>query len=244
MRWLGPRRETILFDDREDAGRQLGVLISRGETAGAGRGEPAPGQEQAAAGRPDIVLGIPRGGVPVAAAVARELGVPLDVIVAHKIGAPGQPELAIGAVAADGSLVVESWASELIGADEAWLRERAEDEMERARDREATYRAGRAAPDLSGRVVVVVDDEIATGATMRAAIMAVRKAGASRAIAASPVGAVDSVGLLRTVADDVIVLATPEPFFAVGEFYVSFSQVDDDTVAALLAAGRDGVAGR
>jgi putative phosphoribosyl transferase len=183
------------------------------------------------------VLGIPRGGVPVAAAVAREIGAPLDVVVAHKLGAPGQPELAIGAVAADGTVLIEPWGRELVGGDEAYLRRAAEDEIARARRREQALRRGRPAVDLRGRTAIVVDDGIATGATMHVAVLAAKAAGATKVIVASPVGAAESVARLRSVADEVVVLATPEPFYAVGEFYLRFGQVDDEEVAALLAAG-------
>jgi predicted phosphoribosyltransferase len=176
--------------------------------------------------------------VPVAAAIARTLGLALDVIVAHKLGAPGEPELAIGAVAADGTILIEPWSHGIVGDDGAYVQHAADDEIARARRREVALRQGRPALDLHGRTAIIVDDGIATGATMHVAVLAARAAGAIRVIVASPVGASESVATLRAVADDVVVLATPEPFFAVGEFYVRFDQTGDDEVAALLADAR------
>ena len=224
MGWFTPRIPGLPYADREEAGRRLAERFI------------ALGERESLQAR-GVVLGIPRGGVPVAAAVARALGLALDVLVAHKLGAPGQPELAIGAVAADGTVLVEPWARELVGDDEVYLRRAADDEIARTRRRENALRRGRPPVDLRARTAILVDDGIATGATMHVAVLAARAAGAATVIVASPVGAAESVARLRSVADDVVVLATPEPFFAVGEFYVRFDQVDDDEVAALLAAG-------
>lgn len=191
-----------------------------------------------------VVLGIPRGGVPVAAVIARRLGLPLDVIVAHKVGAPFQPELAIAAVVADGTTVVEPWAVEELGVERAALAAAVLAEIERARAREQRFRAGRPPLALAGRPVVIVDDGIATGATVHAAVLAVRAAGASRVVVAAPVGAVDSVARLGRVADAVVVPEQPDPFHAVGLWYARFDAVDDAEVAELLGAGatREGAA--
>ncbi len=224
MGWFTPRIPGLPYADREEAGRRLAERFV------------ALGEREALRAR-GVVLGIPRGGVPVAATVARALGLALDVLVAHKLGAPGQPELAIGAVAADGTVLVEPWARELVGDDEVYLRRAADDEIARARRRESALRRGRPPVELRGRTAILVDDGIATGATMHVAVLAARAAGAAKVIVASPVGAAESVARLRSVADEVVVLATPEPFFAVGEFYVRFDQVDDDEVASLLTAG-------
>ena len=183
---------------------------------------------------PPVVLAIPRGGVPVAAAVARALDAPLDVLVAHKVGAPFQPELAIGAVAADGTLLVEPWAPE-VTPDDAWVTRAADAELERTRRHESALRGDRPRLRLDGRTAILVDDGIATGATLRVGVLAARAAGAARVVVAAPVGAEDSVASLGAMADEVVVLATPVPFFAVGEFYVRFDQVDDDEVRAILA---------
>ena len=184
-----------------------------------------------------IVLGVPRGGVPVAAVVARRLGLPLDVIVAHKVGAPFQPELAIAAVVADGTTVIEPWAVEELGVEKAALAAAVAAEIERARAREQRFRAGRPPLALAGRPVVIVDDGIATGATVHAAVLAVRAAGASRVVVAAPVGAVDTVARLGRVADAVVVPEQPDPFHAVGLWYARFDPVDDAEVAELLGAG-------
>lgn len=191
-----------------------------------------------------IVLGIPRGGVPVAAVVARRLGLPLDVIVAHKVGAPFQPELAVAAVVADGTTVVEPWAVEELGVDRVALVAAVTAEIERARTREQRFRAGRPPLQLAGRPVLIVDDGIATGATVHAAVLAARAAGASRVVVAAPVGAVDTVVRLRRVADEVVVPEQPDPFHAVGLWYARFDPVDDAEVAQLLGAGatREGAA--
>ena len=213
----GPHGVRLPFADRAEAGRLLGQAL--------------------AAGPPlidPIVLAIPRGGVPVAAAIADGLGVPFDVLVAHKLGAPDNPELAIGAVAADGTILVEPWARDIVGRDVAYVEAEATAEIERARSREAALRRGRAPLDLANRTAILVDDGIATGATMHVGILAARAAGASRVICAIPVGAAESIAMLERVADAVVVLATPSPFRAVGEWYERFDQVADVDVERLL----------
>jgi len=241
MRWFASRSSGLPFPDRAEAGRRLAEHLRSTAWLGSAAATAGPvdpvGPAVPTLRNPAIVLGIPRGGVPVAAAVARALGLPLDVIVAHKLGAPGEPELAIGAVAADGTIVVEPWARDITGGNEAYVQRAAEDEIDRARRREASLRAGRPAPELAGRTAIIVDDGIATGATMHVAVLAARAAGAARVVVASPVGAAESIARLGEVADEVAVLATPEPFYAVGEFYVRFDQVSDAEVAALLAEG-------
>lgn len=185
-----------------------------------------------------LVLAIPRGGVPVAAEIARALGLELDVIVAHKLGAPGNPEFAIGAATADGTVLVEPWASSEPGVSSAYVAAEAERQVASAREREARLRGTRAPADPDGRMVIIVDDGIATGATVRAAIKAARAKGAKRVVVAAPVAARESAERLARDADEVIVLATPEPFFAVGLWFRQFEPVDDADVAALLAGGR------
>jgi len=183
-----------------------------------------------------LVLAIPRGGVPIGAEIARRLALELDVIVAHKLGAPGNPEFAIGAATSDGTVLVEPWARGEPGVDDAYLRSEADEQVARARAREERLRRGRPPASLGGRVVVVVDDGIATGATVRAAIQAARAQGARRVIVATPVAARESAERLRGEADEVIVLATPDPFFAVGLWYQRFDAVDDREIEAVLAA--------
>jgi putative phosphoribosyl transferase len=190
-----------------------------------------------------VVLGIPRGGVPVAATVAEALGADLDVLVAHKVGAPGEPELAVGAVAADGSSLMEPWASEVGITDDAAFRRAADAELARARARETSLRAGRPPVPLADRVVILIDDGMATGATMHVATLAARRAGAERTIVAVPVASAEAVDTLRRVADAVVAVATPRWFRAVGEWYRRFEQIDDAEVERILAEaarGREG----
>jgi predicted phosphoribosyltransferase len=191
------------------------------------------------AGRDDvIVLGLPRGGVPVAAEVARVLGAPLDVLVVRKLGAPGQEELAIGAIGEGGVRVLNARLVRDLGLGrEAIDRIAAREERELER-RVAAYRGGHEALEVEGKTVIVVDDGVATGATMRAGLQTLRAAGARRLVAAAPVGAADSVALLEDEADEVVVLETPVWFSAVGQWYEDFGQTGDDEVRALLAHHR------
>lgn len=184
---------------------------------------------------PVIVLGLPRGGVPVAFAVASALGAPLDVMVARKIGMPGEPELAIGAIAAGNVLVQEPHAAHrmLHGAAFAQLIEREQAELER---RERAYRRGRPPLDLQDRTVVLVDDGLATGATMLAAIRAARAAGARRVVAAAPVASEQAAALAAEEADECVVLQAPPYLSSIGEWYERFEQLDDAEVLRLLAA--------
>ncbi len=191
---------------------------------------------RAYAGREDVVvLGLVRGGVPVAARIAAVLGVSLDVLVVRKLGVPWAPEVAFGALGAGGVVVhnpdVES---RLTPEDVAAVATREGTELER---REALYRAGRPPLTLDGKVAIVVDDGLATGATARAAVGVARRLGAGRVVVAAPVGAPDSVELLRREADEVVCPLVPPSFGAVSRFYRSFAQVGDDEVAAALAGG-------
>jgi predicted phosphoribosyltransferase len=188
------------------------------------------------AGRSDVVvLGLPRGGIPVAFEVATALNAPLDVFVVRKLGLPGHPELAMGAIASGGVRVLND---ELLGqlhvpasAIDAVARvERAE--LER---RERAYRGARPAVPLDGRIVILVDDGLATGSTMRAAVLAIRRVLPSRIVVAVPVGARETCQALNQVADDVVCAVMPEPFNAVGAWYDNFEQTTDDEVRRLLA---------
>ena len=181
-----------------------------------------------------VVLGLPRGGVPVAFEVARELDAPLDVIVVRKLGVPYQPELGMGAIGEDGVRVLnhEVLAMARVSEDEVAAVERSERaELER---RATRYRGSTPRSSLVGRTAVVVDDGIATGSTARAACQVARAHGASRVILAVPVAPRSSLGLLDEVADELLCLATPEPFYAVGQFYRDFSQTSDEEVVELL----------
>lgn len=205
-----------LFQDRVDAGRRLAEALE--EHAGGGT----------------VVLGIPRGGVIVGEILARTLGVALDVVVPRKVGAPGNPELGLGAVA-PGVRVLDPWLIERLGVSDDYLeREIAAQEAETVRRLHA-YRAGRPPVDLAGRTVIVVDDGVATGGTAVAALRWARAQGADRVVLAVPVAPPQTLDRLRHEADEVVVLATPEPFLAVGEWYEVFDQTSDEEVVAALA---------
>jgi len=188
------------------------------------------------AGRTDvIVLGLPRGGVPVAYEVAKRLGVPLDVFIVRKLGVPGFEELAAGAIASGGVRVFnEDVVRAIPHAEEAievvTIRETAE--LER---REQSYRDGRPAPELRDRIVILVDDGLATGATMRAAVKALRHRGTAKIVVAVPVGPPDTCREFEEEADETICASVPEFFQAVGQYYEDFSQTSDDEVRELLA---------
>jgi len=204
------------FRNRHEAGQQLARRL-----ASMGLARP-------------IVLGLPRGGVPVAAEVARELGAPLDVIIVRKLGVPYQPELAMGAVGEGGVLVLNHAVLRDSGIgvrDAARVEARERDEVAR---RAARLRGTRAMQTLEGRTAVIVDDGIATGATARAAVQVARAHGATRVVLAVPVAPPDTVRELAIDSDAVVALETPEPFFGVGQWYDDFSQVSDEQVRALL----------
>jgi putative phosphoribosyl transferase len=181
-----------------------------------------------------VVLALPRGGVPVAREVAAALDATLDLILIRKLGVPMQPELAMGAIASGGVRVlnpdvVRSW--RITGEDIAAVAAIEQRELER---REAAYRGERPRPPVRGRTVILVDDGVATGATMRAAISALRQLGPAKIVVAVPVAPADTVQALEEVADEVVCLATPEPFFAIGSCYRDFTQVSDEEVRRLL----------
>ncbi|MFB6122175.1 MAG: phosphoribosyltransferase [Haloferacaceae archaeon] len=204
-----------MFDDRRDAGTQLAArLADRGVEA-------------------DVVLGIPRGGLPVARAVAAELDAPLDIVVAKKLGAPGNPEFAIGAAASDGSVYLNDEVIERLGVDEGYIEEERATAAETATAKAENYREGEPIP-LEGKAVVVVDDGVATGATAIACLRMVRRADASHVVLAVPVGSPRTVDDLEAEADEVVVVDAPARFSAVGQFYRDFSQVTDDEARSIL----------
>ena len=207
------------FADREDAGVRLAESLAD------------------LAGEDVVVLGIPRGGVEVAEVVARALGVPLDVVIPRKLGAPGYPELGLGAVAEDVE-VLDERLIRLLKVKEGYLRQEVAAQQEEIRRRAAAYRQDRPPVPLEGRIAVVIDDGVATGGTAVAALRWARARGASKVILAVPVALAEAVARLEREADEVRVLATPEPFYAVGQWYESFDQVSDDRVVELLSGAR------
>jgi len=206
------------FKDRLHAGRELARLL------------------QPYARRPDVtVLGLPRGGVPVAAEVARTLGVPFDVFIVRKLGVPGHEELGFGAIAQGGVQVLnEPLIHDLAMPREVVERVAAREQLELER-RDTLYRGGRPSPPIQDRVVILVDDGLATGATMEAAVTALRRLQPARVVVAVPVGARETCDRLSAIGDEVICAATPDPFDAVGLWYDDFSQTTDEEVRALLA---------
>jgi erythromycin esterase-like protein/adenine/guanine phosphoribosyltransferase-like PRPP-binding protein len=209
----------MLFKDRVDAGRQLATKLSR------------------YAGRQDVVvLGLPRGGVPVAAEVARALSAPFDIFLVRKLGVPGHAELAMGAIAEGGVEVLSDHLIRDIGIPEAAVRQVAVRERLELDRRDTLYRQGRSRPPIRGHVVIVVDDGLATGASMQAAVLALRRLEPARIVVAVPVGAAETCERLRRIADDVVCASTPEPFQAVGLWYEHFDQTTDDEVRRLLAS--------
>ena len=208
-----------LFEDRIDAGRRLAERLAGWR------------------GRDAVVVALPRGGVPVAAEIARAIAAPLDLVLVRKIGAPFQPELAVGAVV-DGEepeLVLNEDVVAAVHLPEGYLdaeRARQVAEIERRR---RLYFAGRERPSLTGRPVILVDDGVATGATARVAIHALRRKQPSRLVLAVPVAAPDTAAELAREVDELVCLATPEHFFAISQFYADFPQTSDEEVTALLS---------
>lgn len=189
-----------------------------------------------------VVLALPRGGVPVAAPIARGLGAPLDLVLVRKVGAPRQPELAVGAVTDGGAMrvTVNEAVASLLGLDEEAVRALARRELPELERRRARYLGGRLPLPLEGRTAILVDDGIATGATARAALRLVRQQAPARVILAVPVAPPDALDALAGEADAVVWLEAPDPFVAVGAHYRDFAQVGDDEVAAILRAAEPG----
>lgn len=206
----------MIFDDRLDAGERLVRAL------------------EGYAGPETVILAIPRGGVVLAEVVSRNLAAPLDVVVPRKVGAPGNPELGLGAIA-PGVRVLDPWLIERLGVSEEYLeREIAAQEQEIERRLHA-YRKGRPPVDVAGRTAIVIDDGVATGGTAVAALRWARAQGAAKVILAVPVAPPQTMERLRHEADEVVALATPEPFFAVGEWYRDFDQTSDVEVVEALA---------
>lgn len=208
------------FSNRTDAGQALADLLS------------AYNERDDA-----IVLGLPRGGVPVAFEIAKALQLPLDVMVVRKLRAPGQPELAIGAIASGGISILNEDIAPLL-CDTVQLRAELQHQSQELLHRESLYRNGRLPLDIKRRTVILVDDGAATGASMRAAIRAVRKQGATRVVVAVPVASSDAVRHMREEADEVVCVLEPDLFLSVAEWYRDFEQTDDSEVAALISQSR------
>jgi putative phosphoribosyl transferase len=207
----------MLFTDRVEAGRFLASKLSE------------------YADHPEVlVLALPRGGVPVAFEVARALRAPLDVFLVRKLGVPGHPELAMGAIASGGVRVLNEDVVGALGISRDVIEAVAAVEEQELERRERIYRGGRPPPDVRGRTVILVDDGLATGSTMRAAVAALRQHGPDRIVVAVPVGAPETCEEFRSEADDVVCARTPEPFYAVGLWYGDFSQTTDEEVHDLL----------
>jgi putative phosphoribosyl transferase len=206
------------FPNRTEAGRQLAEKLLK------------------YAGRPDVmVLGLPRGGVPVAFEVAKRLGAPLNVFIVRKLGVPGFEELAVGAIASGGVRVLNEDVMRAVPNAEQVIESVTARETAELERREQSYRNGRPAPELGDRVVILVDDGLATGATIRAAVAALRQRAVAKIVVAVPVGPPDTCRELEREADEIICLSRPDFFQAVGQYYEDFSQTSDDEVRELLA---------
>lgn len=208
-----------MFADRVEAGRRLAAAL----------------MEYAGAPVPPIVLGIPRGGVIVARQVADALHAPLDVILTHKLGAPGNPELAIGAVAEDGTLLLDELLLHQLWLPRGYLEQEIERQRAEMQRRAEVYRRGRERVSVSARTAIVIDDGVATGSTLMAALRSIRGQGAAKIVAAVPIGPRETAHRLRREADEVVMLDAPVDFMAVGQFYHHFEQVTDEEVCAALA---------
>jgi predicted phosphoribosyltransferase len=216
-------RSRLIFDDRADAGRQLAARLRQENLSG-----------------DIIVLGLPRGGLPVAVEVARALDAPVDILLVRKVGAPFNPELAVGSVAMGGIIVHNRWVLDQLGLDDEDLKPIVERERQELERRERVYRGDRPWPKLEGKTVVLVDDGAATGATMRAAVASVRMLSPERIVVALPTSSAEAAERFSAVADDVVVLSIPEPYFAVGHYYLDFGQLSDEDVCEALANARRG----
>jgi putative phosphoribosyl transferase len=207
----------MIYHDRADAGRALARRLAR------------------YANRPDVlVLALPRGGVPVAYEVARALNVPLDVFLVRKLGVPGQEELAMGAIATGGVRVLNEDVVRMLQIPDEVIDSAAETQWRELERRERSYRDDRPLPDVRGRTVILIDDGLATGSSMRAAVAALRQQGPARVVVAVPVASPSACDDFRAEVDDVVCGQTPEPFYAVGSWYEDFTQTADAEVHALL----------
>jgi putative phosphoribosyl transferase len=213
----------MLFRDRVEAGKKLAAAL------------------KGLKGDDILVLGIPRGGVVVAGEVAAALGAPLDVIITRKISAPAEPEYALGAVTQEGEVIIDRQAAESLGVSKEYLDEEAARRREEVKDRTEKFRGAAPFPPIEGKVVVIVDDGIATGSSVGAAVMYLKKRKPKEIVIAVPVAPADAVETLSDDGNRVICLETPGPFFSIGEFYGNFEQVSDDEVRSILEHHRAGL---
>jgi predicted phosphoribosyltransferase len=212
---------TEIFRDRIEAGKLLAGMLTH------------------LANQPNvIVLGLPRGGVPVAFEVADALGAPLDVFVVRKLGTPGQPELAMGAIASGGVRVLNGEVVRTLDIPAEVIDEVTAKQEQELKRRELAYRGGRTEPEVFGKTVILIDDGVATGSTMRAAIRALKAQYPARLVVAVPTAAASTYYELRSEVDEFIALMTPEPFYGVGQWYLDFSQTTDREVTELLQRAR------
>ncbi len=207
------------FVNRTEAGKKLAaILMDTGKNA--------------------IILAIPRGGVVIGFQIAQSLGAKLDIVIARKIGAPGNPELAIGAVAEDGNAILDDSMIRMLQVSKSYIKEETERQKIEIKRRLQRYRGDLPYPDLANREVILVDDGVATGATLKAALLSIRMKGARVVIVAVPVGPKDTIAALKKMADRVVCLYTPDPFYAIGEFYQDFEQIEDTEVIRLLKTSK------
>jgi len=206
-----------LFENRREAGRALAAML-----------------HEYANRRDVLVLALPRGGVPVAFELATALRAPLDVFVVRKLGVPGHEELAMGAIATGGVRVLNEDVVQSLGIPQAVIDAVAAAEQKELQRREQLYRGGRSAPEVRGRTIILVDDGLATGSTMRAAVAALRQQRPARIVVAVPVGAPSTCDEFRADVDQIVCGFTPEPFYGVGQWYEDFSQTSDEEVRELL----------
>lgn len=215
-------RSREAFEDREEAGRLLSKELKRLDI------------------KADVVLGIPRGGIVIAKEIARELKARVDIVLSRKLCAPGNPEFAIGAISEDGKEFINRPALSYTKASEAYVQTEKERQMAEIKRRRERYRKVRPKVSLEGKTVVITDDGVATGATFQAALWATRQEKPGALIAAIPVGALESIERLGMNADEVVCLRTPHHFYAIGQFYKKFNQVEDSEVLDILRGENNG----
>jgi putative phosphoribosyl transferase len=208
--------KNILFENRKDAGEKLAAKLEKFEN------------------KKIMVLAIPRGGVIVGYEIAKKLHAPLDIIVPRKLRAPNQPEYAIGAITEDGNIILTEYAVKFLNISEEYIKLESQRQKKEIDRRLRTYKGNQKIPDFKGYHVIVVDDGIATGATMKAALTSVKKRGAKSVILAVPVASSSALNMLQDDADETICLYTPKSFYAIGQFYNSFEQNSDQEVKELL----------